>query len=243
VARPPKAASARDRLADALEQPIDVPDVPLAVSTYSSHAAGGAIQVLVSAEIGAPNAAAPVEWGFAVSQRGKKALVRRGRIPAGSERPHMVSTTMELPPGEYRLRAAAVDAEGRAGVVETPFTAGYRTAAATRVSDLIVGAVTAGEFEPRRRLARTEEIIATLQVIGGAGTISGGLLQLIPAGSARSALSIPFSMRPPSSAGGPATLQARASLAAVPPGRYTASAALEVTGQPITRIDRVIEVK
>ena len=38
----------------------------------------------------------------------------------------MVSTTMELPPGEYRLRAAAVDAEGRVGVLETPFTAGYQ---------------------------------------------------------------------------------------------------------------------
>jgi VWFA-related protein len=242
VARPPKAAPARDRLADALQQPIDMPDVPLAVSTYSSHAAGGAIQVLVSAEIGAPNAAAPVEWGFAVSQPGKKALVRRGRIPAGSERPHVISTTVDLPPGAYRLRLAAVDAEARAGVVETPFTAGYQAVAGTMLSDLVVGVVAGGQFEPRRRLALTEELVATLQVVGGSGGLPGGSLQLIPSGSARAVLSIPLSTRPASTAGAPATLQARASLATVPPGRYTASAALEIGGQPLTRISRIIEV-
>src|SRR4029077_2745091 len=42
--------------------------------------------------------------------------------------------------------------------------------------------------------------------------------------------------------GGPAILQGRASLAAVPPGRYTASAAVEVAGQPLTRIDRIVEI-
>jgi VWFA-related protein len=242
IAKPPKSAPLRDLLAEALQEPTDVPDVPLAVSTYSTHAAGGAIQVLLSAEIGAPDAAAPAEWGFAVSQRGKDAVIRRGRIPAGSARPHMVSTTMELPPGDYRLRTAAVDAEGRVGVLETPFRAGYQMAGATVMFDLVLGAMTAGEFEPRRRLARTEEVVATLQVLANAGTVSSGLLQLVPAGSARSVLSIPLSMRPSSSAGGPATLQARASLAAVPAGRYTASAVLEITGHPITRIDRVIEV-
>jgi VWFA-related protein len=242
VARPPKAAPARDRLADALQQPIDVPDVPLAVSTYSSHAAGGSFKVLVSAEIGAPNAAAPVEWGFAVSQRGKDAIVRRGSIPADSEHPYGVSTTMDLPPGDYRVRVAAVDVEGRVGVLEMPFTAGYKSVAGAMISDLVVGAVTAGEFEPRRRLARTEEVIATMQVLAGAGTVTSGVLQLIPAGSARSVLNIPLAIRPPSSAGAPTTLQARASLAAVPAGRYTVSAALEMTGQPIARVDRVIEI-
>jgi hypothetical protein len=70
----------------------------------------------------------------------------------------------------------------------------------------------------------------------------GGTLQLIPGGSARAVLSIPLAPRPATSAGGPAILQASASLAAVPPGRYTASAAVEVTGQPVTRIDRVVEI-
>jgi hypothetical protein len=241
VAKPPSKAAPRDPLLVALQQPTDVPDVPLAISTYSTYGAGGAIQVLMSAEIGAPNAAAPAEWGFAVSQRGKDAIIRRGRIAAGSERPHVVSATMDMPPGDYRLRLAAVDGDDRIGVLDVPFKAGYQKVGATVTSDLVVGVVAAGEFEPRRRLARTEALIATLQVIAG-GTVSSGVLQLIPAGSARSVLAIPLSIRPPSSADGPTTLQGRASLASVRAGRYTASAVLEVGGQPATRIDRVIEI-
>jgi VWFA-related protein len=241
VAEPPSRVAPRDPLLVALQQPTDVPDVPLAISTYSTYGAGGAIQVLMSAEIGAPNAAAPAEWGFAVSQRGKDAIIRRGRIAAGSERPHVVSAAMDMPPGDYRLRLAAVDGDDRIGVLDVPFKAGYQKVGATVTSDLVVGVVAAGEFEPRRRLARTEELIATLQVIAG-GTVSSGVLQLIPAGSARSVLTIPLSIRPPSSADGPTTLQGRASLASVPAGRYTASAVLEVGGQPATRIDRVIEI-
>ena len=60
-------------------------------------------------------------------------------------------------------------------------------------------------------------------------------LQLIPGGSARSVLSTPFTVRPAASPGEPATLEARAMLAAVPPGRYTASAAVMIDGQPLTR--------
>ena len=241
VARPPKVAPTRDRLAEALRQPTDVPDVPIAVTTYSTYSPGGLIQVLVSAEIGTPNGAAPAEWGFGVSHVGKDALFRRGRIAAGSKSPHLISTAMDLPPGAYRLRAVALDAEDRIGVLEIPFTAGYQKVAATELSDLVVGAVTGGQFEPRRRLAQSEEFVGTLQIVGEAGSTSGGIMQLIPTGRATSALSIPLSMRP-GSAGGPATLTARASLAAVPPGRYTASAAVEINGRPLTRVDRIVEV-
>ena len=243
VGKPPKTAPPRDRLAEALQQPTDVPDVPLAVTTYSTHGASGLIQVLLSAEVGAPNAAAPVEWAYAISQPGKEGFVGRGRIPAGSSRPQMVSTSVELQPGAYRLRVAAVDAEDRIGVLDVPFTAGYQTAAGAMLSDLVVGVVAGGQFEPRRRLAISEDITAILQIAGGSAGVTGGVLQLIPAGSARPVLSVPLSIRPSPSADGPTTLQAQASLASVPPGRYTASAALQISGQPSTRTDRVIEIK
>ncbi len=243
VGKPPKTAPPRDRLAEALQHPTDVPDVPLAVTTYSTHGASGLIQVILSAEIGAPNGAAPAEWAYAITQPGQAALVRRGRIPAGPGGPQMISTTVELKPGAYRLRVAAVDAEDRIGVLDVPFTAGYQTVAGTTMSDLVVGAVSSGEFEPRRRLSGSEDIIAMLQVVGGSASATGGVLQLIPAGSARSVLSVPFSIRSAPSADAPTTLQARASLASVPPGRYTASAALQINGQPLTRTDRVIEIK
>ena len=51
AARPSKDA-ARDPLTVALQQPTDVAEVPLAVSAYSTQGVGGAVRLLVSAEIG-----------------------------------------------------------------------------------------------------------------------------------------------------------------------------------------------
>ena len=144
VSKPPRTAPLRDRLAEALRQPTDVSDVPLAVTTYSTQGALGLIQVLLAAEIGAPNAPAPVEWAYAVTRPGKEGLVRRGRIPAGSRGPEIIATSVELQPGAYRLRVAAIDAEDRIGVLDVPFTAGYQSVAGTMMSDLVVGSSRAG---------------------------------------------------------------------------------------------------
>jgi hypothetical protein len=244
VPRPPKKAAPVDPLAAALQQQTDVPDVPLAVATYSTQPGRTAIRLLVSAEIGAPNSAAPAEWGFAVIQNGKAITGSRGRIPAGSERPRIVSTSVEVQPGDYRLRVAAVDAEGRIGVLEIPITARYETASGAVLGDLVVGVVSGGQLEPRRRASRSENLIAMLEVTAGPGVVVGGTLQLIRAGSARSVLDVPLVNQRAAAEGAPpvSVLLARGSLAAVPPGRYTASAALVIDGQPATRVSRVIEV-
>jgi VWFA-related protein len=242
VAKLPSGPTPRDPLLNALRQPTDVSDVPLAVTTYSTHAADGAVQLLVSAAVGGPNGPPPAEWGLVVTQKGKDVAIRRGRFPAGSERPRMVTTSLDVPPGDYRLRLAAVDVEDRAGVLEVSVTAAYLQAGGTMMSDLVVGAAAAGEFEPRRTIASSEELIAMLQVMASASAMPGGSLQLIPPGTARSALTLPLSVRPGASEGLPAILQARGSLATVPPGRYTASAVLSIDGQPLARVNRLIEI-
>jgi hypothetical protein len=153
VAKLPSGPTSRDPLLNALRQPTDVSDVPLAVTTYSTHAADGAVQLLVSAAVGGPNGPPPAEWGLVVTQKGKDVAIRRGRFPAGSERPRMVTTSLDVPPGDYRLRLAAVDVEDRAGVLEVSVTAAYLQAGGTMMSDLVVGAAAAGEFEPRRTIS------------------------------------------------------------------------------------------
>jgi VWFA-related protein len=244
VPRPAKKAAPVDPLAVALQQETDVPDVPLAVATYSTQPGGNAIRLLVSAEIGASNSAAPAEWGFAVIQHGKAVAGTRGRIPAGSERPRVVSTSVEVQPGDYRLRVAAVDAEDRIGVLEIPITARYETVSGVVLGDLIAGVVAGGQLEPRRRVSRSEDLTVMLEVTAGPGVVVGGTLQLIRAGSARSVLDVPLVKQRAAAEVAPSAsvLLARGSLAAVPPGRYTASAALVIDGKPATRVSRVIEV-
>ena len=190
---------------------------------------------------GAPSGAAAAEWGLAVTQNGKNVVKTRGKIPAGPERPRIVSTSVDIAPGAYQLRVAAVDADDRAGVLEIPITAGFEDAVGARFGDLVVGVAQKGELEPRRRISQADDMTAMVEVIAGAPADLRGTLQLIRSGTARSVVNVPLSIRPPASAGGATVVQARTPLGAVPPGRYTASAALESGGQPLTRISRVIE--
>ena len=109
----------------------------------------------------------------------------RGDQPARQERRHQAgqdsggvarvrgvfSTTVEVPPGDYRLRVAAVDVEDRIGVLESAVTAGYETTGATVAGDLIVGVVAGGQLEPRRRIAQSEEITAMLEVRRAPGSV------------------------------------------------------------------------
>jgi VWFA-related protein len=243
VAKPPRIAASRDSLLLALQQPTEAREIPLAVSTYSTHGNGGAVRVLVSAEIGASNAPAPTEWGVVITQNGRSVMTRRGRIPAGPEHPRTISTTLELPPGAYRLRLAAVDADDRLGVLEIPITARFRTMGDAILSDLIVGVATGGEIEPRRRVGRSEDLMALLEGSAGASRISGGVLHLTPAGSADSVQDAPFSIRPRANPASPVTLEARLPLAKMPAGRYTASVTLEIAGTPWIGISRIVEIK
>ena len=240
VAKPSNAA-APDVLGLALQQPTDISDLPLAVTTYSMHGTGGAVRLLVSAEIGAAKGAAASEWGLAVTQNGKNIVKTRGKIPAGPAGPRVMSTSVDVAPGQYQLRVAAVDADDRAGVIEVPITAGFQEADGTRFGDLLIGVTDQGELEPRRRIAQSEAMTAMLELTGDVSGDVRGTLQLVRSGTAQSAVSVPLSKRPGAS-GGPAILQASVPLAAVTPGRYTASAALSSGGQPLTRVSRVIEI-
>jgi hypothetical protein len=106
----------------------------------------------------------------------------------------------------------------------------------------VVGVAQKGELEPRRRIAQSDDMTAMIDMVSGAPADLKGTFQLIRSGTARSVVNVPVSIRPPASAGGPTMIQVRAPLAAILPGRYTASVALESGGQPLTRISRVIEI-
>ena len=225
----------------ALKQPIDVGAVPIAVSTYSMFAAAGASRVLVAAEIGAAGSSAPAEWGVVVLKDGTSVASTRGRIPGGPERPQFVTTNMELPAGSYRLRVGAVDADGGTGTLEIPFTAGgHYVSAGARISDLMLGVTTGKEFEPRSRLADTDEITAFLQVAGGATTGLTATVQFVRAGSTTAAATAVLGVA--GTPGGSTTLQGTIDGSVLSPGRYTAEAVVRSGEQVLGRVSRLLEV-
>jgi VWFA-related protein len=245
VARPsitaPPATPAANLLDIALKQPVDEGAVPISVATYAMFGTSNVNRILVAAEIGAPGSAAPAEWGVVVLHDGTSTASTRGRIPSGPQRPRIVTTTMELPPGTYRLRVGAVDADGSAGTIELPFTAGAHEApGGARIGDLMVGVTTGNELEPRSQVADTDEVTGIVQVAGAPGDALAGTLQFIRGGSTTAEASAPFTAS--GKPDGPSTLRANIDAGGLAPGRYTALATVRSGDQLLGRVSRVVEV-
>jgi len=245
VARPsvvaPPPTPAANLLDVALKQPTDVNGVPIAVSTYAMFASSGAPRVVVAAEIGAPGSAAPSEWGAVVLQNGTAVASTRGRISATPQRPRLVTTNMELARGTYRLRVAAVDADGGTGTIEIPFVAGgQETPGGARIGDLMLGVMTGNELAPQSWIADTNEITAAVQVAGAGDAVIEGTLQFVRGGSTTTAATGSFSVvgKP----GEPFTLQANVNAGVLAPGRYTALATIRQGDHVIGRVSRVFTV-
>jgi VWFA-related protein len=253
VAQPARTLTSAALLDRALRQPADVADLPLGITTYTMHGEQSAARMLVSAEIGAPGSAPPVEWAVVVLQGDKVIVKSGGPIAAGPERPRVVSTPLDLPTGSYRVRVAAVDADGRTGTLETGAVIGFRAVTDARLSDLIVGVADRSQLEPRSHVSQSEDLTARLELSSAIdpATIKGEL-QLIKGGTAAPALTVPLAVRTPSTAPSspskdsaiPAisVLQATATIAGLLPGRYTASAVVQSGGQPLARVSRVIDI-
>ena len=245
VARPsvvaPTPTPAASLLDTALKQPVDVGAVPISVATYSMFGASNVNRIVVAAEIGAPSSPAPAEWGVVALYDGKPVASTRGRIPAGPQRPRIVMTTMELPSGAYRLRVAAVDADGSAGTIEIPLAAGaHDTPSGVRIGDLMIGVTSGSELEPRSQVTDSDEIAAIVQVADAGAEAPGGTLQFVRGGTTTAAAAVPLVAV--GKAGGPFTLQGSIDAGALAPGRYTAVATIRLADQVLGRISRVMDV-
>jgi VWFA-related protein len=245
VARPsvvaPRPTPAANLLDTALKQPVDVGAVPISVGTYSMLGASNVNRIVVAAEIGAPGSPAPAEWGVVALYHGKPAASTRGRIPAGPQRPRIVMTTMELPPGAYRLRVAAVDADGSAGTIEIPLIAGaHETAGGVRIGDLMIGVTSGSELEPRGQIADSDEITAIVQVADAGAEAPAGTLQFVRGGTTTASAAAPLTAV--AKPGGPFTLQGSIGAGTLAPGRYTAVATIRLGDQVAGRVSRVMEI-
>ena len=227
VAKPLPKPAPRDPLAVALQQPTDVPDVPAARSRPTAPIPAAARSgCSISAEIGAPDSAAPAEWGVAINQHGKNVVTRRGRIPAGSERPWVFSTTAR---GPARRVPAARGRGGCGGSRRHSGDSDHR-----RLPD---GRGDGGERPHRRRRhGRAARAAPAHRALGSDHRLAGSPRR-IGSRAGRHAAADPRrqrAFRPQHAVDGadrarrqatPAILEASGGLAAVPPGRYTASAA------------------
>jgi hypothetical protein len=70
------------------------------------------------------------------------------------------------PPGNYRLRVAAIDARGRHGTVEYPFSAELGSAGVFKLSTIVLGTSAGGNFQPRMVFGTEQTAVAYLELYG-----------------------------------------------------------------------------
>jgi VWFA-related protein len=121
-------------------------DVPLKATTYAlGQTASNKLRVLVCSELDRTSAAPEnATVGFAVVAADGTVAASGYRetklepLRPGEPTPLTATTVVELEPGDYRLKLAVIDGEGRRGSVEHAFTASLARAEDTTVADLLL---------------------------------------------------------------------------------------------------------
>lgn len=234
-----------DPLNDLIQQPIDVAQVPIALSAYTMRGdETSTLRTIVGIEAGSLINDGPAEWAFAVFNEGNMIATGRQKLEGGAG-PWLAALSAKLLPGHYRLRAAVRDGAGREGVVERALDVGLRGTAAMQFSDLLVGVADAnGRLQPAASIAKGSPISALVEVISAdASTLERvkTMIELVPGGTATPVKRFVMGTRSGTS-GAIVNNQAEIATADLNPGRYTAIATPMLDDQPLAKITRVFEI-
>ena len=233
--------------ADVLEQPTDLAETPMAAAAYCARGdEASTLKVVVLVEllggIAANTTPAP-GYALVITKDDQTVFNTADPLTVDAAGAARSVVGIQLAPGRYRLRAAAVDDRGRSGSVELPLTVGLRTAGALQFSDLIVGE-TSEQFAPRTHVS--------------AGTTIRAIVELYTTDPAQfEGVTVNLEMRPPGEDAAVARAQAVVSKSnlerrqiadgelppANEPGSYVVSAVVHQNQKLIGRVSRAVTVR
>jgi VWFA-related protein len=233
------------RISELLQQPIDLAQLPVTVSTFTMRGDDPAtLRTIIAIEAGTSRNTGPVDWAFSVLNDGNVVATGRQHLDATAG-PWTAALSAKLMPGRYRLRAVAVDAADRAGVIDRAVEIGLRGDAQVQFSDLLVGVADAGgRLQPSSRIAKGAALSALVEVISAdAGMLEKvrTVIELVPGGSATPVKRFVMGARSGTSAS-ILSNQVEIATADLSPGRYTAIAIPAIGDQPMARISRIFEI-
>lgn len=213
-------------------------DLPLRAAGYVSRESDGKVKVIVMAE--------PIEPGVQIRSAASAIFDENGRLTAQSTADDSalsatpVITGLVAPAGDYRLRVAATDAEGRTGTADFDLAAELVPAGPLAVSSVMVGLSRGGGFSPRLVFGTEPVALAYMEIYGDTnGAPVSIALEIATTPNGPAALSIPGAVAD-TRATDRRIATAAIPIGGLPPGDYIVRAVISMEGHPAGRVSRTI---
>ena len=147
---------------------------------------------------------------------------------------------LNVPPGTYRLRLAAIDSTGRLGLVDDQLVAEIRQAGPVQISGLMLGVSSASGFAPRLQFSAEREAVAYLEMYGlGEGTAAGAMIEVARTTNGPAFLTLKATFAP-TPVDGRFMVTATIPLSNLAAGSYVVRAIVAAPGQPAARAIRTL---
>jgi VWFA-related protein len=240
-----------------LTSPLPAAGLPLRVATYSvtNSTNPDEVRVIVSAEIGEP-ATSAAEWpvGILVFDNEEKVFVDSTRymtLAPATERtasPRLLNITMSLKAGEYTLRLAAMDHDGKGGSVHHTIDARLNRIAGddVRASDLIISSELGEGGAPRpipTAVNYSESMYSILELTGeNRDRLSKSRVKVEVAETEAGPTLISADAKALPRDESQRAYAALLNLGVLPPGEYVARAIVSVPGQPDATVTRAFRL-
>lgn len=215
-------------------------DLPLRALAYASRIPDDSrLKIVAVAE--------PLDRAVGLTSASMALVDARGRLvsqwtakPDELAGAHVISALVG-PAGHYRLRVAAIDANGRRGAADYEFDAALETAGTLTLSGLALGVATGTTFTPQLEFEGDQAAVVFLEIYGDAAKAMGISVTL----------EIAASIDGPALAAAPAPTQQtekanrRMAIGAIPlgglePGDYLVRAVITSDGKPLGRVYRTL---
>lgn len=154
-------------LGDMLRDPRLATDLPLKVTSYTAQGADlHRLRAVIVAELDeSPGDTGDVSWGFEVHDGARIVADAFEHTKAKDVSQHSLVTSANLAPGNYTMRLAVVDAQGRRASVEHPLAVGLHDLQDLQYSDVFVGEAANGHFRPRIVIdAASQQVVAFVEL-------------------------------------------------------------------------------
>jgi hypothetical protein len=220
-------------------------DLPLRTTGYSSR---GAVpdepRVIIMGEAAEPTAALVAAAAGVFDSDGR--LIAQWTANSSDLGQRATLGALTAPPGTYRLRFAARDADGRTGTADTDIQVGLTGGAGFELSSVVLGlsrpsgANAAVAFQPRMEFTTEPVAIAYVEVYGGqAGDRVGAMVEVASSIGGPPLVALPLALEPTRE---PDRFQATGAvpIGGLPAGDYVVRVSVGAEGQQATTVTRTL---